>query len=97
VGSFGVDLVAALLEFDHLLPEGERLAAIEGDQLHAENFGIKINRGVETGDGEDEVVERIHGDSHIRGMILDPGQRPARFCGAGGFGVRLSLGSRFVI
>jgi hypothetical protein len=49
--------MAALLKFDHLLAKGKSFAAIDVEQLHAENLSVKINGEVDAGDGEDEVVE----------------------------------------
>src|ERR1017187_7400366 len=82
MGGFGVHLMSALLKFDHLLAEGKSLSAIYGEQLHAEDFRVKVNGDVDVGDGEDEVVERIHGYGHIRRMILAPGQPLTIFCTA---------------
>jgi hypothetical protein len=68
----GVHLMSALLQLDHLFAEGKSLAAVNGGQLHPEDFRVKINRAVDVADREHEVVERIHGYGHIRGIILDP-------------------------
>jgi hypothetical protein len=43
--------VSALLKLDHLFAEGKSLSAIHGGQLHAEDFGIKVNRDVYVGNG----------------------------------------------
>ena len=82
MGGFGVHLMSALLKFDHLLAEGKSLSAIYDEQLHAEDFRVKVNADVDVGDGEDEVVERIHGYGHIRRMILAPGSLSQYFAGA---------------
>ena len=77
---FGVHLMSALLKFDHLLAEGKSLSSIHGEQFHAEDLRVKVNGVVDVGDGEDEVVERIHGYGHIRWIILAPGQPLTIFC-----------------
>jgi len=70
VGGFGVEFVAALVEIDLLVAEAERLAAVEGDGVHAEDFGVKVDGGVEIGYGEDYVVELFDGEWHRTGMIV---------------------------
>jgi hypothetical protein len=70
MGSCGLHLMSALLKFDHLLAEGKSLSATHEEQLHAEDFRVKVSGDVDVGYGKDEVVERIHGDGHIRRMIL---------------------------
>jgi hypothetical protein len=94
MGGFGGRLMSALLKFDHLLAEGKSLSAIHDEQLHPEDFRVKVNGDVDVSDSEDEVVERIHGYGHINRMILAPG-RPGKSkrqrVGAGAYR-RLSLG-----
>src|SRR6266496_5666826 len=70
MGGLGVHLMSALLKFDHLLAEGKSLSAVHDGDLHAEDLRIKVNGDVDAGDREDDVVERIYGYGHIRGIIL---------------------------
>ena len=76
MGGLGVHLMSALLKFDHLLAEGKCRSAIYDGQLHAEDLRVKVNGDVDVGDSEDEVVERVHCDGHIKRMILATGAAP---------------------
>lgn len=63
-GCLGLELVSALVEIDFLVAEFEGGAAVEGDDVHAEDFGVEVGGGVDVGDGQDEVVQLLEGEGH---------------------------------
>jgi hypothetical protein len=76
VGGVWPDLVAALVELDGLRAKGEGLAAVQGYGVHAQDFGVEVDSGVNIGYGENEVVELIQGKGHVEGIILAGILRP---------------------
>ena len=61
------ELVSALVELDGLDAEGEVLAAVDHDHVHAEDFGVEVDGGVDAGDGKDEMIEPVKGEGHESG------------------------------
>ena len=64
----GFELRSRLMEVDFLLTEPQRATApFEGDDLHAENRGIKLARALHVAHGEHHVVETIY----LQGRLLN--------------------------
>lgn len=70
MGGLGVDLMSALVQVDLLHAKGEGLAAFEVHKIHAEDFCIKIDRGIDVRHGKDKMVKLIQGEGHMVGMIV---------------------------
>jgi hypothetical protein len=70
MGGLRIELVSALVEIDPLIAKPERGAAFEGDEVHAEDFGIEVGCGMDVGDGKDDVVQLFQGKGHC--CIMDP-------------------------
>ena len=65
--SVGFELVAALMKLEGLRAEGQRFSPVQGDWVHAEDFGVEVYGGVNIGYGEYEVVKLIEGKGHVSG------------------------------
>jgi hypothetical protein len=59
-----LEFVSSLVEIDFLVAEFESCAALEGDDVHAEDFAVEVGCGVDVGDGQDDVVQLFQGEGH---------------------------------
>jgi hypothetical protein len=64
LGCSRLEFVSALVEIDFLVAEFEGGAALKGDDVHAEDFGVEVGCGVDVGDGQDDVVQLLQGEGH---------------------------------
>jgi hypothetical protein len=64
-----LELLPRLVKVDFLFPKSERLSISERNQFHAQGGGVKRDSCVDTGDGEDEMVEMIDNESHTHTLI----------------------------
>src|SRR5215469_189413 len=67
MGSVGLDLVTALVKLDRLRAEGQCFTPVQSDRVHAQNFRVEVDGGVNIGYGEYQVVKLIEGKGHVSG------------------------------
>jgi hypothetical protein len=66
VRGLGIDLSSCLVEIDFLLSKSERLSIAERDHFHPQGRGVESNGRVDVGYGENQVIEMVDNESHIR-------------------------------
>src|SRR6185437_14076222 len=66
---FGLELVSALMQVQALNAEGERLTALHLDDIHSQNLCVKVDRGIDIGHSENQVIQVLQDECHMRTML----------------------------